>query len=182
MSQIKHDYEELGGTFIEYTEPKEALPGTWLTGPVPRPYPEKNWSAGVKIRSGPGQGLADDTIPEDQALVLDTDRGLVVLTGCGHAGVINILDYARKTVRAAPVHALIGGLHLYDASRKTLGWTADKLKEYGVAQFLSAHCTGIEPVYYFRDRLGLDRRACVVGTVGATFELGKGISTGPSAQ
>lgn len=85
-------------------------------------------------------------------------------------------------MRPVPVHALVGGLHLYDASQGTLTWTADKFKEYGVAPFLSAHCTGIEPVYYFRDRLGLDRRACVVGTVGATFELGKGIKTGPIAQ
>ena len=106
----------------------------------------------------------------------------MVLTGCGHAGIINILEYARKTVRAAPVHALVGGLHLYDASQDTLAWTAGKLKEFGVAQFLGAHCTGIEPVYYFRDHLGLTRKTCVVGTVGSSFELGKGITTGPIAE
>ena len=182
MAQIKTDYEALGGKFIEYAEPKEILPGAWLTGPVPRPYPEKNWSPGVKLHGPDGKGLIDDTIPEDQSLVLDTDLGLVVLTGCGHAGVVNILDYARKTVRPVPVHALLGGLHMYSAKNDTLEWTAGKLKEFGVTQLLGAHCTGIEPVYYFRERLGLDRRACVVGTVGGTFELGQGIKTGPIAQ
>ncbi len=182
MAQIRSGYEALGGTFIEYAEPKEIFPGAWLTGPVPRPYPEKNWSPGVKLRGPDGKGLVDDTIPEDQSLVFDTDKGLVVLTGCGHAGVINILEYARKCVRPAPVHALIGGLHVYTASNETLDWTAGKLKEFGLAQLLGAHCTGIEPVYYFRDRLGLDRRMCEVGTVGATFELGKGIRTGLIAQ
>ncbi len=182
MTQIKADYEALGGKFIEYAEPKEMFPGAWLTGPVPRPYPEKNWSPGVKLRGPDGKGLIDDTIPEDQSLVLDTDLGLVVLTGCGHAGVVNILEYARKIVRPVPVHALLGGLHLYSAKDDTLAWTAGKLKEFGVAQLLGAHCTGIEPVYYFRERLGLDRQACVVGTVGGTFELGKGIKTGPIAQ
>ncbi len=182
MAQIKTDYEALGGTFIESAGPTELLPGAWLTGPVPRPYPEKNWSPGVKLHNPAGPGLVEDTIPEDQALVLDTDRGLVVLTGCGHAGVINILDYARKIVRPAPVHALLGGLHLFAAKEETLAWTAGKLKEFGVAQMLGAHCTGIEPVYFFRARLGLEPKRCEVATVGATFELGKGITTGPIAQ
>ena len=114
--------------------------------------------------------------------MLDTDQGLVVLTGCGHAGVINILEYARKSVRAVPIHALVGGLHLYDAPHETLEWTVGKLREFGLSQFLGAHCTGIEPVYFFRDQLGLTRQSCVVGTVGSTFELGKGIKTGPIAQ
>ncbi len=62
----------------------------------------------------------EDTIPEDMSLVIDTDRGLVVITGCGHAGVINILDYARSKVREAPIHAVIGGLYFYLG----LAWTA----------------------------------------------------------
>jgi 7,8-dihydropterin-6-yl-methyl-4-(beta-D-ribofuranosyl)aminobenzene 5'-phosphate synthase len=116
-------------------------------------------------------------------LVLDTDKGLVILTGCGHAGLINILTYAHQTVRpAAQVYAALGGFHLFAAKADALAWTAGKLKEFGVAQILGAHCTGIEPVYYFRDRLGLDRKACVVGAVGATFELGKGMNAGSIAQ
>ncbi len=182
MAQIKTDYEAAGGTFIESAGPQEILPGAWLTGPVPRPNPEKNWTPGVKLHNPTGPGLVEDTIPEDQSLVLDTDRGLVVLTGCGHAGVVNILDYARRIVRPAPVHALLGGLHLFSARNDTLEWTSGKLREFGVAQVLGAHCTGIEPVVYFREHLGLDRKACEVATVGATFELGKGIATGPIAQ
>lgn len=184
MTEIRRDYEALGGEFIESAEPRELFAGAWLTGPVPRPYPEKNWSPGVKLRPATaGQPLVDDTLPEDQSLVLDTDQGLVVLTGCGHAGVINILDYARKRVRpGAPVHALLGGLHLFAAKEDTLEWTAGKLKEFGVTQMMGAHCTGIQPVYYFRERLGLERKACVVGAVGTAFELGKGISPGLLAQ
>ena len=47
-----------------------------------------------------------------------------MITGCGHAGVINIIDYARQAVRPARIHALIGGLHLFSASEETLAWTA----------------------------------------------------------
>jgi len=123
-----------------------------------------------------------DNIPEDQSLVLDTDKGLVVLTGCGHAGLVNILT-ARQTVRpGAQVYAALGGFHLFAAKANRLSWTADKLKEFGVAQIMGAHCTGIEPVYYFRERLGLEPKACVVGAVGSSFELAKGINAGNIAQ
>src|SRR6185312_321161 len=101
-------------------------------------------------------GLVEDTIPEDIALVLDTDRGLVVVSGCGHAGVVNTLEYARKTVRAAPIFAAIGGFHLFAADDPRLDWTSDRLKGMGLGNLLGAHCTGIDPVYRLRDRLGLD--------------------------
>ncbi len=61
-------------------------------------------------------GLVEDTIPEDQSLVLNTTQGLVVVTGCGHAGIINILTYAGTKFPTRPVHAVIGGLHLFPAS------------------------------------------------------------------
>jgi len=69
-------------------------------------------------------GDAEDNLPEDLALVLDTEQGLVVLTGCGHAGVVNIVEHARSVVRPARVHALIGGVHLFNAKEQTLSWTA----------------------------------------------------------
>ena len=65
------------------------------------------------------------------SLVLDTERGLVVVTGCGHAGVVNTLEYARESVRQAPVHAVVGGLHLFAADEATLDWTAGKLRGMG---------------------------------------------------
>jgi 7,8-dihydropterin-6-yl-methyl-4-(beta-D-ribofuranosyl)aminobenzene 5'-phosphate synthase len=182
MAEVKNGYEALGGKFIEYAEPKQLFTGVWLTGPVPRPFPEKNYPALIHYRD-PDGNLVADNIPEDQSLVLDTDKGLVVLTGCGHAGLINILTYARQTVRpGAQVYAALGGFHLFAAKADTLSWTADKLKGFRVAQIMGAHCTGIEPVYYFRERLGLERKACVVGAVGSSFDLAQGINAGNIAQ
>jgi 7,8-dihydropterin-6-yl-methyl-4-(beta-D-ribofuranosyl)aminobenzene 5'-phosphate synthase len=180
MVAMKKDYEATGGKFIEHDKPEEILPGVWLTGPVPRAYPEKNYPPGVEVAKA--DGWAEDDLPEDQSLVVNTSRGLVLLAGCGHAGVVNTLTYARQFIRPAPVHAAIGGFHLYNAKDEQLDWTADKLKEFQIAQILGAHCTGIESVYRLRQRLGLNRHACVVGTVGATFDLQEGIHTGPIAQ
>jgi 7,8-dihydropterin-6-yl-methyl-4-(beta-D-ribofuranosyl)aminobenzene 5'-phosphate synthase len=180
MIAMKKDYEATGGKFIVHDKPEEMLPGVWLTGPVPRTYPEKNYPAGIEVEKD-GK-WAEDDLPEDQSLVFNTSQGLVLLAGCGHAGIINTLEYARKFMRPVPVNAAIGGFHLFNAKDEQLNWTADKLKEFQIAQILGAHCTGIESVYRLRQRLGLSRRNCVVGTVGATFDLKEGIHTGRIAQ
>jgi 7,8-dihydropterin-6-yl-methyl-4-(beta-D-ribofuranosyl)aminobenzene 5'-phosphate synthase len=177
---FKGAFEASGGRFVEVAKPTRLFPGAWLTGPVPRTHPERNWSGRTKVKSA--AGLVEDTIPEDMSLVLDTDRGLVVVSGCGHAGIINTLEYARKTVREAPVHAALGGFHLFPADEATLDWTAGKLRDLKVAHLLGAHCTGIEAVHGLRTRLGLDRQTCVVGAVGAGFDLTDGIRPGVIAH
>ena len=173
MTRVKGDYEAMGGRFVEYTEPKELLPGVWLTGPVPRVHPERNWSGAGKVEAP--SGWTEDHLPEDQSLVIDTEQGLVVVSGCGHAGIINTLEYARQKVRNAPIHLALGGFHLFAANDEKLDWTAGKLKEFGLQQFLGGHCTGIEAVYRLRDRTGLNRQTAMVAAVGASFTLGKGI-------
>lgn len=173
---LKEPFEKMGGSFVEVEKPREIFPGAWLTGPVPRRHPERNWSGQKKIRTE--SGLVEDTLPEDISLVVATEKGLVVITGCGHAGVINILDHARESIKDAPVHALIGGLHLFPASDETLDWTARELREKGVVNLLGAHCTGIEAVYGLRRRLDLDRKRCIVGAVGSSFDLADGIHPG----
>jgi 7,8-dihydropterin-6-yl-methyl-4-(beta-D-ribofuranosyl)aminobenzene 5'-phosphate synthase len=181
--QVRAGYEALGGKVIVHDKPVELYPGVWLTGPVARKYPEKNFGIGpgTKVEMPDGSSV-DDTIPEDMSLVFDTDRGLVVLTGCGHAGVVNILEYARATVRPAPVHALIGGMHLFQLDDERLKWTAGKLKEFGVQNFLGAHCTGIEATYRIRDLCGLGRKTAAVAAVGGGFTLGEGIHPGSIAK
>ncbi|MBI4382228.1 MAG: MBL fold metallo-hydrolase [candidate division NC10 bacterium] len=175
MIAMKKEYEATGGKFIEHAKPAEILPGLWVTGPVPRLYPEKNFPAGIEVAKG--EGWVEDDVPEDLSLAFNTSRGLVLLAGCGHAGIINALQYARKFIRPAPANAVLGGFHLFNAKDEQLDWTADKLKEFEIARILGAHCTGIESLYHLRQRLGLSRHSCAVGTVGAVFDLKDGIRT-----
>jgi 7,8-dihydropterin-6-yl-methyl-4-(beta-D-ribofuranosyl)aminobenzene 5'-phosphate synthase len=180
MIAMKKEFEASGGKFIEHDKVEEIFPGIWLTGPVPRVFPEKNYPASIEVKED-GKWV-EDNVPDDQSLVFNTDQGLVLLAGCGHSGIINTLTYARKEIRAAPIDAAIGGFHLFNASDETLDWTADKLKEFQTAQLMGAHCTGIESVYHLRQKMGLNRHTCVVGTVGATFDLKDGIKTGRIAR
>lgn len=170
---IKAEFEALGGAFIEHSGPVQLLAGVWLTGPVPRTHPERNWSGSSRLQTL--KGVVEDTIPEDASVVVETAQGLVVISGCGHAGIINTVEYARKIVKPAPIHAAIGGFHLFAANDQQLVWTAGRLRELGLGHFLGAHCTGLEAVFRIRQLVGLPRQKGVVGAVGSSFTLGAGL-------
>jgi len=173
LSRFKAAFEALGGVFVEHAGPVEIVPTVWLTGPVPRVHPERNWGGVGQVKTA--DGLVEDTIPEDSSIVIATADGLIVVSGCGHAGMINTLEYARKVAGGAQVLAAIGGFHLFAASDATLEWTAARLRAAGLRYLLGAHCTGIEAVYRLRSLLGFPRESAVVGAVGSTFTVGKGI-------
>ena len=182
MPATRQAFEGLGGRFIEHTEPAEIHPGVWLSGNVPRVNPETNYPVrDDRIVESP-DGTIPDTIPESMALVIVTEKGLVVVSGCGHAGLINILDHATEFTGEDRIHAVLGGFHLASASDEHLSWTAQNLAEHGVENFIGAHCTGLEPVYRFRDLTRLSRSSSVVGAVGATFSLSDGLQPGYIAR
>jgi len=178
METRRRQYVALGGTVVEHDSATEIHPGIWLTGPVPRVHPERNWGGGGGSPTRPvlsPDGPVEDNIPESMSLVINTAKGLVVVSGCGHAGIINTLEYAQNVVRPVQIHAAIGGFHLAAASDATLEWTAGKLVDIGVENFVGAHCTGLEPVYRFRQLVDLGRERAAVGAVGATFSLADGL-------
>jgi 7,8-dihydropterin-6-yl-methyl-4-(beta-D-ribofuranosyl)aminobenzene 5'-phosphate synthase len=173
MISTKAIYEASGGIFVEHEGPVELFPGVWLTGPVPRPYNEHNRSLQRLIKTA--GGLVEDVIPESQSLMFNTKKGLVILSGCGHAGIINIIEYSRNIVPQANIYALVGGFHLVCADNKYLDWVANKLRMFRLKHLLGVHCTGIDEMFRIRDRSKLPASACRVGGVGVLFTLDNGI-------
>ena len=173
---VKARYEALGGEFIVHDGPRELAPGVWVTGPIPRVHPERNWTRFEKIRGE--EGLLEDTIPEDQAMVIVTAKGLVVIVGCGHAGIVNTLEAARSIAPGVPVHAVMGGFHLLNQTDEQVAWSGEKMHEFGVQHLIGAHCTGVNAVAGLREAAGLTRETSVVGSVGTVFTLGEGIRSG----
>lgn len=171
LSPLQADVAALGGHFVVHDGPMEIAPGVWFTGPVPRPHAEANWNPGVKLRRA--GGLVEDNVPEDAALVFATDDGVVILTGCGHAGIMNLADDARAITGDARLLAVSGGLHLFAQPEAVLAETARRLA--GLRYLLAAHCTGIEATLRLRQLLGLNSRTAVVAAVGSSFTVGKGI-------
>lgn len=171
-------YIQSGGKIIEHKNFEEISPNIFLTGLVPRKYPEKNYAFNAKKYDALGN-IIEDNIPEDMSLVINTEKGLVILSGCGHSGIINTIEHIRNNMQNQAVVAAIGGFHLYQNSDEEIKWTATQLKASGLRYFMGAHCTGIEPVYQIREWANLKRGECIVGSVGASFELNKGFTAGP---
>ena len=169
-------YVSSGGRFVVIDRPQNIAPGIYLTGPVPRRYPEKNYLPGKTLTTP--TGVVEDNVPEDMSMVIRTNRGLVLLTGCSHAGIVNTLEYVAQQFPGEHVVAVVGGMHLLEAKDEQLDWTANKLKSMGIQYFLGAHCTGLNSVYRIREVTGMTKENCLVGTVGATFDLEQGIKVG----
>ena len=171
-------YAASGGRIETVKGWKEIAPGVYVTGSdVPRIYPEKNYPATLKRQGTSGQTVKD-TIPEDMSMVIVTAQGLVVITGCGHSGTVNLLTAVQKHFPNQNIYAAIGGFHLLAASDQQIEWTAKALKNAQVRYFMGAHCTGIQPVQQIMAYAGLKRNECIVGSVGATFDPSVGFVAG----
>ena len=174
MLEIKDQLESDGVEIIEYDDQYEIFKGVWITGPIDRIHDEKNWGGSGRIATP--EGTVEDNIPEDQSLVIATKNGFVLLSGCGHAGIINTLEHINSKIGESKIDAVIGGFHLVNATDDHLKWTADKLSEFGITKIIGSHCTGINALYTLKSLMNLDRSSAVVGSVGDSFDLENGIS------
>lgn len=180
MLELKKELEADGVSFIVYNESVELFPGVWITGPIDRIHPEKNYGGQLKIATKNGEEI--DTIPEDQSLIINTKKGSVVVAGCGHAGIINTLEHVKSKINSNNTFAIVGGFHLVNATDENLAWTAEHLQNFGVSKIIGAHCTGINSLYALKNLMKLDRKDAVVGSVGDSFDLERGINPGIIAK
>ena len=172
----KNDLIQEGVKFIFHKQPNQIIPKVWTTGQIPREYDEKNWSQLGKLIDQNGN-IQEDIIPEDQSLFFDTKKGIVLISGCGHAGIINTLEYVSKIFPNRPIYKILGGFHLLKLDAEKLKWTADKMKSYGVDYFVGAHCTGINSTYMLREFLDSTKNRVLIGSVG-TYITPNGIIPG----
>lgn len=151
----------LGGRIVRTEAPTEVVPGVWVTGEIPRRTAFED--VGGDFHTDPAC-RRPDAIPDDQAVFLRTGRGLVVLCGCAHAGVVNTLDYVADLTGRDDVVAVIGGLHLGRATPERLDRTAEAIGRYGVQVLAPAHCTGEAAVRFLADRFPDVYVGCGAGT------------------
>lgn len=129
------------------SQPVQLGEGIWLTGPIPRSHPLED--AGGPFFLDP-DGQEPDLIEDDMALWVDTPRGLLVVCGCCHAGLINTLDYVQSIGKAERIWGIVGGFHLKSASIQRLVATADTLLRLQPEFVIPCHCTGEAAIRYMR--------------------------------
>lgn len=146
--EVKAMIKTYGERIIEVDTPLELRRNIYISG---------------ELKGGSRRGAA---LPE-QYMVIKTPKGLVVLTGCAHPGIIHIVKHAKKSFDSE-VRLLMGGFHLKDNSDEVNAGIVSTLKELGVRQVIPLHCTGTCAKRMFRRVYGDD---CIVSGEGQTVEI-----------
>jgi 7,8-dihydropterin-6-yl-methyl-4-(beta-D-ribofuranosyl)aminobenzene 5'-phosphate synthase len=118
---------------------REIASGVFLTGEVPRKTAFEKGDRGMFLDP---EGREVDPLEDDQALVIKTSKGLVLLLGCCHAGVVNTIEYVREKTGEERVYAVIGGTHLNFSSHDQTEATVRALRSFGIGKISASHCTG----------------------------------------
>jgi 7,8-dihydropterin-6-yl-methyl-4-(beta-D-ribofuranosyl)aminobenzene 5'-phosphate synthase len=148
-------------------EPVEVMPGVSLTGEVPRVTDFEGPEPLLFIEKD--GNLIPDPFTDDQALVVDTTEGAVVLTGCAHSGIINILKHAIATSSSGRIRAVVGGTHLgMGAPVSKVEVTMDHLEELAPDRMIFNHCTGSVVMSRMQDRF---KGSFIPGATGLMVEL-----------
>jgi 7,8-dihydropterin-6-yl-methyl-4-(beta-D-ribofuranosyl)aminobenzene 5'-phosphate synthase len=85
-----------------------------------------------------------DPILDDQAVFFRVPEGVVILLGCGHAGLVNTMAYVSELTGEPRIYAVIGGTHLLSASPARMQKTVEALRKYDVHKIMLSHCTGVQ--------------------------------------
>jgi 7,8-dihydropterin-6-yl-methyl-4-(beta-D-ribofuranosyl)aminobenzene 5'-phosphate synthase len=133
--------ESLGARFMLNRDPVRVSESMTTTGEIPMETDFEQIDSNMYLWTP--DGWVQDPLADDQALVLDTKQGLVVILGCAHRGIINTLYHARRITGKKKVHMVLGGCHLFDASDERIWQTISALNEMGVRQMAVSHCTGM---------------------------------------
>jgi 7,8-dihydropterin-6-yl-methyl-4-(beta-D-ribofuranosyl)aminobenzene 5'-phosphate synthase len=138
-----------GVTAVPTREPRLLLDGHMLfLGEVPRTTAFETGSPALQYDQ---EGQArQDVLEDDSALVVHLkDKGLVILSGCAHSGIVNTVTYARQTTGINRVHVVMGGFHLTGAPMDTvIEPTAEALRAINPAHVIPTHCTGRQAVMH----------------------------------
>lgn len=159
----KEKVAALGLEVREINSPTAILPGVLLTGEVPRVTPFEQGSPLMEIERG---GVREkDYFPGELSLVFNlAGRGLVVVSACAHAGIVNTVRWAKESTGVEKVHAVLGGFHLSGAPEEKINKTVEALQQFNPDFIVPMHCTGFTATKVISERMAPSFALYSVGT------------------
>jgi 7,8-dihydropterin-6-yl-methyl-4-(beta-D-ribofuranosyl)aminobenzene 5'-phosphate synthase len=133
--------ESLGARFNLTKKPVRITANIMTTGEIPMTTDYETIEPHLQVKEG--KRFKPDKLLDDQALIVKTGAGLVVILGCAHRGIINTLYHAQKLSGVKKIHTVVGGCHLMDSTEERVWLTIAALKELGVQRLGVCHCTGL---------------------------------------
>lgn len=155
--------EAKGATFKFSDEFRQIESGMWLTGEVPRRTDYERGDKNQVVKSD--GGYVKDDLRDDQSVVIETEKGLFIILGCCHSGIINTLSYIVEKTGQRHIHAVIGGTHLGPVSDEQKEKSIDALKAFDIERLGVSHCTGLKTASRLACEFGDRFFFCNVGTV-----------------
>lgn len=140
------------GRVIGVSAGGEILPGMHLVTEIPKLYPKPGGDQRLKIKLG--FEMKPDPFAHELVTVVEEDNALVILTGCAHNGVLNMIAATREALPNKPIKAVVGGFHLHHESPSTVRWIGEKLLEMDIPSVVTGHCTGDDAVLILEEVLG----------------------------
>ena len=162
----KRYLESLGANFVFNTDFLEVEKGLFLTGEVPRQTTFEK--PDPRLFSEMDGTTTHDLFLDDQSLILDTDKGIVLILGCAHSGMINIIHHVINKMGKDKFHAVLGGTHLDFLTSEQLEESIKSLKNMQVEKIGVSHCTGMRAAFRLNQEFG-DR--FFYGCVGSVLEV-----------
>ena len=162
----KRYLESLGSHFVLNTDFTEVEKGIFLTGEVPRRTSFEK--PDPRLFSEVDGKTTHDLFLDDQSLILDTDRGMILVLGCAHSGMINIIHHVVQKIRKEKFHAILGGTHLDFLTSEQLEESIKSLKKMEIEKIGVSHCTGMRAAFRLQQEFG-DR--FFYGCVGSQLEV-----------
>ena len=136
----RHLLEESGARFSLSAAGREIKPGIYLSGEIPRITSFERGDPFLAVREG--DRYCPDPFVDDQFLTIDCDDGVIMITGCCHAGLINSLMEVRELHPGKKIKAIVGGLHLHAAEQTMLAKVIEALEPFAPEEIIAGHCTG----------------------------------------
>jgi len=159
----KEELEGLGANFKWIKEPAEIFPNIWVSGEVPRKTTFEKMDERLYIKEDDKK--LPDPILDDMSLFIKTNKGLVIILGCAHSGMVNIIEHAKDVTKENRVYGIIGGTHLEPASGKQIEETLVYLARQDFSILAANHCTGLKVASKFKEIFGNKFRFGATGEV-----------------
>jgi 7,8-dihydropterin-6-yl-methyl-4-(beta-D-ribofuranosyl)aminobenzene 5'-phosphate synthase len=160
MQYSKGEYEAAGACFSLSGDFREIAAGIMLSGEVPRVTPFEVGDQGLFLDC---TGRKHDTTPDDQSLVIETAKGLVILLGCCHAGLVNTLEHVADKTGRRDFYAVIGGTHLGFCGNEQFEKTVAVLKRMGIRKLAVSHCTGFAGAVRLSKEMPKEFQSAMIG-------------------
>lgn len=164
----KEDIEALGVKVIEVKDPVQIIPATYFTGNIERVTTYEKVPPNLLIKRG--EKPEPDDFRGEQAIFFKVKgKGLVVLSGCAHAGIVNTVKHAQKIAGTDKLHAVLGGFHLINAKPEIIEKTVADIKAMKPDYIVPTHCTGFEAIMAFAKEMPAE---FILNTAGTKYTFG----------